>query len=86
MLNIIQWQNGIRLEKPACTLQFTSFSFDISHQEICTTLCTGSTLLLSPPDFRRNHQALLRFIQTERVERLYIPILFCNPWPRLRKR
>ncbi|SPP32557.1 Linear gramicidin synthase subunit D [Arsenophonus endosymbiont of Aleurodicus floccissimus] len=60
MLNIIQWQNGIGLDKPArTTLQFTSLSFDISHQEICTTLCTGGTLLLPPPDFRRDHQALL---------------------------
>lgn len=75
MLNIVQWQNRIGLDKPARTLQFTSLSFDISHQEICTTLCTGGTLLLAPPAFRRDHQALLRFIQTERVERLYIPYI-----------
>lgn len=75
MLNIVQWQNRIGLDKPARTLQFTSLSFDISHQEICTTLCTGGTLLLVPPAFRRDHQALLRFIQTERVERLYIPYI-----------
>lgn len=75
MLNIVQWQNRIGLDKPARTLQFTSLSFDISHQEICTTLCTGGTLLLAPPAFRRDHQALLRFIQTARVERLYIPYI-----------
>lgn len=75
MLNIIQWQNHIGLEKPTRTLQFTSLSFDISHQEICTTLCTGGTLILPQPFFRRDHRALLEFIQTERIQRLFIPYI-----------
>ncbi|CAI1519821.1 Surfactin synthase subunit 1 [Serratia quinivorans] len=75
MLNIVQWQNRLGLNKPARTLQFTSLSFDISHQEICTTLCTGGTLFLAPPSFSRDHRALLAFLQTRRIQRLFIPYI-----------
>ncbi|MFD4258366.1 amino acid adenylation domain-containing protein [Streptomyces sp. NPDC058534] len=74
LANLVAWQNG----RPSgvtggVTAQFAPLSFDVSFQEIFSTLCGGGTLLLLSEGQRRDQPALLRLLDRERVERLYLP-------------
>ncbi|MCS0634587.1 amino acid adenylation domain-containing protein [Streptomyces sp. LP05-1] len=74
LANLVAWQNG----EPSgvvggVTVQYAPTSFDVSFQEIFSTLCGGGTLLLLSEEQRRDLPALLRLLDRERVERLYLP-------------
>jgi amino acid adenylation domain-containing protein len=75
LANLITWQ----LEQsfaPARTLQFASLSFDVSFQEIFSTWCSGGRLLLISEELRRDAPALLRFLDQQRVERIFLPFVY----------
>ncbi|WP_234308050.1 non-ribosomal peptide synthetase [Streptomyces sp. NBRC 110035] len=55
------------------TLQFAPLSFDVAFQEIYSTLCGGGTLQLLAEDERRDMPALLRLLDREEVERVFMP-------------
>ena len=55
------------------TLQFTATSFDVTFQEVLSTLATGGCLVVVPPEVRRDPDALLDAIVEHRVERLFLP-------------
>ncbi len=75
--NLIQWQNRqSTLSKHAKTLQFTTLSFDVSFQEIFSTLSSGGSLLLIEEELRQDPESLLRLMKTESVERLFTPFVF----------
>ncbi|MZF89093.1 non-ribosomal peptide synthetase [Streptomyces sp. SID5643] len=61
------WQPGYR------TLQFASLSFDVSFQEIFSSLATGGTLVLITEDERRDVHGLAALLNRRRVQRLFIP-------------
>ncbi|MCX2969319.1 MULTISPECIES: non-ribosomal peptide synthetase [Streptomyces] len=61
------WEPGHR------TLQFASLSFDVSFQEIFSTLGSGGTLVLVTEEQRRDVHGLAELLRRERVERLYVP-------------
>ncbi|MCP9957574.1 amino acid adenylation domain-containing protein [Streptomyces sudanensis] len=74
LANLVAWQN----DEPSgvvggVTAQYAPMSFDVSFQEIFSTLCGGGTLLLLSEEQRRDMPALLRLLDRERVERLYLP-------------
>ena len=47
--NLINWQlSQPGFDKPVSTAQFSAFSFDVSFQEIFTTLCSGGCLFDFP--------------------------------------
>lgn len=74
LANLVAWQN----REPGgvvggVTLQYAPMSFDVSFQEVFSTLCGGGTLLLVPESERRDLPALLRLMDREGVERLYMP-------------
>ena len=74
--NLIHWQ----LHRPgfargARTLQFTSLSFDVSFQEIMSTLCSGGTLVLVDDATRRNPLELHRVVIDRGIERLFLPFV-----------
>jgi amino acid adenylation domain-containing protein len=76
LANLIEWQHGeAPLPEGARTLQFTSLNFDVSFQEIFSTLCEGGALVLVSEDERRDPVRLLRVIERERVARLYLPFV-----------
>lgn len=76
MVNLTLWQQAdARLGQAARTLQFSPISFDVSFQEIFTTLCSGGTLVLIAENLRRDAAALLRFVETAKVERLFLPFV-----------
>lgn len=69
---LIRWQAangppGLR------TLQFTAPSFDVTFQEVLSTLATGGSLVLVPEQVRRDPSALLDTIIGQRIQRLFLP-------------
>ncbi|MFY1634920.1 amino acid adenylation domain-containing protein [Solwaraspora sp. WMMB335] len=55
------------------TLQFAPLSFDVSFQEIYTTISAGGTLQIIDERQRRDTTELLRLIDRESVERVFLP-------------
>ena len=74
LAGLIRWQN--RIPSGAVTgptLQFSALGFDVHLQEIFATLCAGSTLQLVGEQQRLDFPALLRLLDQERVERVFLP-------------
>ncbi|MGW7445741.1 MupA/Atu3671 family FMN-dependent luciferase-like monooxygenase [Kitasatospora sp. NPDC054795] len=57
----------------ARTLQYASCGFDVSVQEILTTLAGGGTLLLIEEETRYDVTALAAVVRSTRAERLHLP-------------
>ncbi|MFL9484063.1 amino acid adenylation domain-containing protein [Chitinophagaceae bacterium LWZ2-11] len=57
------------------TLQFAPLSFDVSFQEIFATLTTGGTLVLINDELRLDPPGLLRFIEAQFINRLFLPFV-----------
>ena len=74
LVNLVSWHLQDAAE-PRHTLQFSSLSFDVSFQEIATTLASGGTLVLVDDELRRDPDALLRFVARHGVERLFLPFV-----------
>ncbi len=55
------------------TLQFTSLNFDVSLQEIFSTLSFGGTLVLMNEQQRNNFKDMLALINDENVARVFMP-------------
>ncbi|MET0398243.1 MAG: non-ribosomal peptide synthase/polyketide synthase, partial [Longimicrobiaceae bacterium] len=72
LVNLLAWhlRHG---GGPLRTLQFTTLGFDVSFQEIFATWCAGGTLVLVDEETRRDPEALLRLVEREGVERLFLP-------------
>ena len=71
---LIDWhRRHPRLGKPARTLQFAPLGFDVSFQEIFSTLGSGGSLILAGDGERRDPWALLNLMRAERVQRLFVP-------------
>ncbi len=74
--NLIQWHiKDSPLSAPARTLQFASLSFDVAFQEMFSTWAAGGTLILIREETQRDAAALLRFIDRNNVERLFLPVV-----------
>ncbi|SFN70880.1 amino acid adenylation domain-containing protein [Xenorhabdus japonica] len=72
--NLIIWQNKTHSGKNIrSTLQYAPLSFDVSFQEIFSTLTAGGELHLISEDERRDPLQLLRIIDTYQTERIYLP-------------
>ena len=72
--SLIEWHRAHpRLGAPARTLQFAPLGFDVSFQEIFSTLATGGTLILPTDAQRRDPWALLDLIERERIARIFVP-------------
>lgn len=72
--HLIEWHRAhARLGRPVRTLQFAPLGFDVSFQEIFSTLACGGALVLPGEAERRDPYALLELIARERVERLFLP-------------
>ncbi|MDN3362652.1 amino acid adenylation domain-containing protein [Priestia megaterium] len=73
LTNLINWQNKTTSHQHLRTLQFTSISFDVSFQEIFSTLSSGGTLFLISEEKRRHPEELLTFTIENKIERLFLP-------------
>jgi len=73
--NLVYYQkNKCNINFASNVLQFTSSTFDVSVQEIFSTLFNGGTLYLITEEVRRNVIYLIDFIIANRIE-----ILLCPP-------
>ncbi|MCP4151492.1 MAG: amino acid adenylation domain-containing protein, partial [bacterium] len=57
----------------ARVLQFTTISFDVSFQEIATTLAAGGQLFLIEKEIRNNIPGLFGLIEKQRIRTLFLP-------------
>ncbi|OEJ34299.1 amino acid adenylation domain-containing protein [Streptomyces subrutilus] len=74
LAHLVAWQNGVPSGVVGgVTAQYAPLSFDVSFQEIFSTLAGGGTLLLLSEDERRDMPALLRLLDREGVERICLP-------------
>ncbi|MFI1412212.1 amino acid adenylation domain-containing protein [Streptomyces sp. NPDC020707] len=74
LCNLLHWQNEAGgLGEAAVTQQFSMLSFDVSFQEIFTTLCSGGRLHLVRPEWRQDLPALLDQLEQSGAERLFLP-------------
>lgn len=69
---LIAWQVE-SIPAPLRTLQFTSMSFDVTFQEVLSTLATGGTLVSVSDALRRDPEELLRFLDRQSIERVFMP-------------
>ena len=71
---LLDWhQRHPRLGAAARTLQFAPLGFDVSFQEIFSTLASGGTLIIPSVAERRDPWALLALLRRESVERAFLP-------------
>lgn len=74
LTNLTVWQNSINPLSPGeRTIQYNSFSFDVSALEVLSTLSTAGTLVLVSEAPRRDAAILADLLVTERVRRLFMP-------------
>ncbi|ORC58448.1 non-ribosomal peptide synthetase, partial [Pseudomonas floridensis] len=70
--NLIAWQlEAARV--PRRVLQFASLNFDVSFQEVCSTLCQGGSLLLMSEASRKDLASLRSTLVAEGVQRAFLP-------------
>ena len=76
LANLLCWQlENWSFREPARTLQFASLNFDVSFQEIFSTWCSGGTLVLINESQRRDSMALVEFLRTQKIQRLFLPFV-----------
>jgi len=74
LANLIEWQLERKTFRPgAKVLQYSSISFDVSFQEIATTLASGGTLYLISDEERRDPRLLLNQLVEQGIGRLFLP-------------
>jgi len=72
--NLIAWHLE-HLEPARRTLQFASLSFDVSFQEIFSTLASGGCLALISESLRLDLPALADLVAERGLERLFLPVV-----------
>lgn len=76
LANLVGWQlERETFRQGARELQYSSISFDVSLQEIATTLASGGHLHMIADDDRRDPRVLLQRLRDWRIERLYLPFV-----------
>jgi amino acid adenylation domain-containing protein/thioester reductase-like protein len=76
VVNLLEWHRSVfHADQGERVLQFAALSFDVAFQETFTTLCTGGTLVLVDEWVRRDPPALVEFLNTRSIQRLFVPPL-----------
>jgi amino acid adenylation domain-containing protein/thioester reductase-like protein len=76
LYNLLNWQHlNLPVFIGSRILQFTPISFDVSFQEIFSTLSGGGTLVLIEEAERRNPVDLLKRLREEKIERIFLPFI-----------
>jgi amino acid adenylation domain-containing protein/non-ribosomal peptide synthase protein (TIGR01720 family) len=75
MFNLLNWQETQFKNKNRKVLQFAAYTFDVSFQEIFSTLCFGNTLCLIDGDSRRDLDALIDHIVKYELTHLFFPVV-----------
>jgi amino acid adenylation domain-containing protein len=76
MVNLLLWQKKNSIATAGTkTIQFAPLSFDVSFQEIFSTLITGGELVLIDDDLRLDPNRLLEFVAAESIQRIFLPFV-----------
>ncbi|MEV1142952.1 amino acid adenylation domain-containing protein [Micromonospora sp. NPDC049799] len=75
LLNQVRWQQRQGPGGRGRTLQWAALSFDIFYQEVMTTLAVGETLVVVEEEVRHDFERLLDVIETQRIERVFMPFV-----------
>ena len=76
MTNLLQWQHKNSLAGLGTkTLQFSPLIFDVSFQEIFSTLTSGGELVLIDDDRRLDPLLLLQFMEEKSIGRIFLPFV-----------
>nr|APD71969.1 non-ribosomal peptide synthetase 8 [Streptomyces sp.] len=74
--NLISWQRETFTSGVGSrTLQFAAASFDVHFEEMFSTWGTGGCLVLVDEEIRRDSHRLLRFLDEQRVHRVFMPFV-----------
>ncbi|WP_269321116.1 non-ribosomal peptide synthetase [Pectobacterium betavasculorum] len=74
LVNLMHWQRRAQEEKTTPrTLQYAALGFDVSFQEIFSTLLFGGELVLIDESSRLDMIKLSALIRQRQIERLYLP-------------
>jgi amino acid adenylation domain-containing protein/FkbM family methyltransferase len=76
VVNLIQYQYRCTHIDFSRVLQFATISFDVSFQEIFSTLLYGGSLVLIPPDILKDIPRLFRLVEARQVRTLFLPASF----------
>lgn len=75
LVNLLTWQESQFVNKKRRVMQFASLNFDVSFQEIFSTLCSGCTLYLINADRRKDVIELVKDITTYGLTHLFVPYI-----------
>jgi amino acid adenylation domain-containing protein len=76
LFNLLSWQTAAIPGGPGTKVtQFTSISFDVSIQEILSTLVSGKTLVIPPDDIRSIPAKLVNWLEQYNLNELFAPNL-----------
>ena len=76
LVNFLQWQSEqFKQHQITRCLQFAPLSFDVSFQEIFSTLTTGGELLLVGDDIRIDAFKLASYLKSQHITRLFLPFI-----------
>ncbi|HSF53126.1 MAG TPA: amino acid adenylation domain-containing protein, partial [Algoriphagus sp.] len=83
LINFMEWQNSASNSGPGFnTLHFAKLTFDISVQEIFSTLSTGGTLFIAENSTLKDPLLLLEFVEKNQINRIFFPFIalqgLCN--------
>lgn len=78
LVNLLSWQEKQFTNKCRRVLQFASMNFDVSFQEIFSTLCSGSTLYLIRAERRVDMAEIWKDISTYQLTHLFLPQMVFN--------
>ncbi len=76
LTNLIRFQENYTNIDFSSVLQFTTISFDVSFQEIFSTLLFGGTLYLITEELRKNVHTLFNFVGKQHIKTLFLPASF----------
>jgi amino acid adenylation domain-containing protein len=76
LVNLLLYQYRHTTINFSRVLQFTTISFDVSFQEIFSTLLTGGTLFLVNKEIKQNIPGLFEWVDKNSIRTLFLPTSF----------
>ncbi|MBP9193014.1 MAG: amino acid adenylation domain-containing protein, partial [Ignavibacteria bacterium] len=75
LVNLLLWQDKQFKNRQRKVLQFTALNFDVSFQEIFSTICFGSTLYLISGERRIDMAEVMKDIEKFGITHLFVPFI-----------
>ncbi|MFB6849650.1 amino acid adenylation domain-containing protein, partial [Streptomyces sp. NPDC056373] len=73
LVNLLRWQTSRPDWIPRRTVQFSALGFDVSFQEMFSTLVSGGCFVLMDASLKPDGERLLAFLTERKIERVFLP-------------